>query len=95
VWHLFTDNGETKLVRVDQPDAMNIKTTAVTITNDLPQEFYDGRVRFVLDRGRYRTAKNGTLLAQYDCEDNTKTAVLVKVDIPASGSTTVTVEAER
>ena len=51
VFHLFTVNGLTKTVRTDQPDPMNINAHAVTITNDLPEQFYDGRVRFILDKG--------------------------------------------
>ena len=33
------------------------------IINDLPQNFYDGRVRFLLDKGIYRTVENGTILS--------------------------------
>jgi hypothetical protein len=88
VWPLFTDNGVTKKVRADQPDTMNL-TNSVTISNDLPQNFYDGRVRFVLNKGDYRTVENGTILSEYDCANGTKTAVLVRVNIPASGSITV------
>ncbi len=91
VWGLFTDNGVTKKVRADQPDTMNITNDSVTITNDLPEEFYDGRVRFVLPKGKYQQAINGDILAQYNCFNDSKTAVLVKVDIPANGSITVTI----
>jgi hypothetical protein len=89
---MFTDNGVTKKVRSDQPDAMNVTANSVTVTNDLPQEFYDGRVRFTLDRGHYASIHGGTILAQYDYQNDTKTAVLVKVDIPAKGSITVTID---
>ena len=89
VWPLFTANGVTKKVRCDQPDPMNLTTNCVTIINDLPQNFYDGRVRFVLNKKVYDRATNGTILAQYDCNDGSKTAVLVKVNIPANGSITV------
>lgn len=89
VFPLFGDNGTTKKVRADQPDTMNITTDSVTIINDLPHNFYDGRVRFVLAKGRYPSVKNGTVLAQYDTMDGSKTAVLVKVNIPAKGSITV------
>jgi hypothetical protein len=89
VWPLFTDNGMTKKVRANQPDARNITNNAVTIVNDLPQRFYDGRVRFVLKKGAYHTVKNGTILAEYDCADGARTAVLVRVDIPPRGSITV------
>jgi hypothetical protein len=95
VWPLFTDNGVSKKVRCDQPDAMNITNRSVTISNDLAQNFYDGRVRFVLNRGHYREVQNGAIISEYDSEDGTKTAVLVRVNIPASGSITVTIPAER
>jgi hypothetical protein len=89
---LFTDNGVTKKVRSDQPDAMNVTANSITVTNDLPQEFYDGRVRFVLDKGKYESVHGGTILAQYDCQNETKTAVLVKVIFPANGSVTVKID---
>ena len=91
VWPLFTANGTTKKVRSNPPDAMNLTTNSVTIINDLPEEFYDGRVRFVLPKGSYRSANNGMVLAEYDSADATKTAVLVKVDIPAGSSITVSI----
>ncbi len=93
VWPLFTANGRTKKVRTDQPDSMRITAESVTITNDLPENFYDGRVRFLLPKGHYRAVANAQVLAQYDCDcgGSSKTAVLVKVNIPANGSVTVTV----
>ncbi|MGH8023230.1 MAG: hypothetical protein ACRED1_06600, partial [Limisphaerales bacterium] len=91
VWGLFTDNGARLKVRADQPNTRYITNNFVTIVNDLPEEFYDGRVRFVLPKGKYEQAINGTILAEYDCLNNTRTAVLVKVDIPASGSIAVTI----
>jgi len=91
VWGLFTDNGITKKVRADQPDTRNITTNSVTIINDLPHDFYDGRVRFVLPKGNYPIVKNGIVLAEYDSADGSKTAVLVKVNIPAKGSIKVSV----
>jgi hypothetical protein len=90
VWRLFGNDGHPRSVRSNRPDPMNITETSITITNDLPQNFYDGRVRFVLPQGAY-SASNGTILAQYVSQDSSKTAVLVKVPIPPSGSTTVTV----
>ena len=93
VWGLFTDNGIVKKVRTDQPDSRNITSTSVTITNDLPQDFYDGRVRFVLKRGVYRKVTNGEILSEYDSVDKTKTAVLVRVNIPAHGSINVSIAA--
>jgi hypothetical protein len=92
---LFTDNGVTQKVRANQPDTMNLTTNSVTIVNDLPQNFYDGRVRFILPKGIYRTVENGTILSQYECAHDTETAVLVRVNIPASGSITVSIPGER
>ena len=91
VWGLFSDNGAVKKVRADQPDTMDITNNSVTITNDLPEEFYDGRVRFVLPKGKYQQAVNGDILAEYNCFNNSNTAVLVKVDIPAKGSIHVSI----
>jgi hypothetical protein len=88
-WRLFTDHGALKKIRADQPDSMNIETNTVTIINDLPKNFYDGRVRFILDRGEYRVAAHGSIVAQYDCRNGTRRAVLVKVNIPATNSVTV------
>ena len=90
VWPLYTRDGVTRRLRSNRPDAMNIPASSVTITNDLPENFYDGRVRFVLEKGAYNSITNGTILAQYDCDSGRKTAVLVKVNIPASGTVTVT-----
>lgn len=57
-------------------------TNTVHITNSLPHNFYDGRVRFLLQKGEYAVS-GGQILAQYEYAENTKTAVLVKIDIPA------------
>lgn len=88
VFHLFTAHGKSATVRTDHADPMNVTDRSITITNDLPESFYDGRVRFVLDKGQY-TARNGRILCQYPCENGSKVAVLVKVAIPASGSISV------
>ena len=93
VWPLFTANGVTKKVRANCPDTMNITTNSVTIINDLPEDFYDGRVRFVLPGGKYDRVTNGSILAEYDCARDTRTAVLVRVNIPAKGSVTVSLPA--
>jgi hypothetical protein len=93
VWPLFTANGETKKVRSDQPDPMNVTADSITVSNDLPENFYDGRVRFICNKGLY-SVRNGTILAQYDCADGTRTAVLVRVNIPARASVTATIAAK-
>jgi hypothetical protein len=88
VWPMFTAEGKVKKVRTDQPDPMNVTADSVTITNDLPENFYDGRVRFIRPKGTH-SVHNGTILAQYDFDRASKTAILVKVNIPANGSITV------
>lgn len=90
-WPLFTANGAVKKVRCSEPDPMNLETNVVSITNDLPEEFYDGRLRFVLPPHDYQSVENGTISAQYSCRDGTKTVLLVKVVIPANGTITVRV----
>ncbi|HEX9048404.1 MAG TPA: hypothetical protein VF988_15360, partial [Verrucomicrobiae bacterium] len=89
VFPLFTDNGVLKKVRANQPDTWNLATNSVTIVNDLSENFYDGRVRFVLPKGNYHHVSNGEILAEYDSADAAKTAVLTRVNIPANGSITV------
>jgi len=53
------------------------------ISNMLPLNFDDGRVKFYMAKGTY-SVQGGEILAQYDYENGAKTAVLVKVNIPAS-----------
>ncbi len=89
IWPLFGDNGEPRKVRADKPDPMQVGTNCVTIVNDLPERFYDGRVRFLLPKGTYGAARNGVILSEYDSADGALRAVLVKVDIPAEGRITV------
>ncbi len=85
VFMMFGPNGEVKKVRTDRPDANAIAEKSVTITNELPEEFYDGRVRFVLPKGEYSSVKNGKVLAKYESEDGSKTVMDVRVVIPAKG----------
>lgn len=61
-----------------------VSTNVCTVTNELPFVFDDGRVRFLMARGRY-TVEGATLLAQYDFEHvgSRRTAVLARVEIPA------------
>ena len=64
-----------------------------TIINEINFNFYDGRVRFEMAQGRYKVT-GGTILSQYDYEDERgwHTAVLVDVDIAPNAVTTVTSE---
>jgi len=54
-----------------------------TITNRVPLNFYDGRVKFLMAKGNY-SVTGGQVLAQYDFQDGARTAVIVRVDIPAA-----------
>jgi hypothetical protein len=64
------------------------------ITNKIKFNFYDGRIRFLMPKGKY-DVKGGTKLGEYDyAEGNTnRTAVVCKVNIPArtnvDGSVTI------
>lgn len=60
----------------------------VRITNRLPHDFYDGRVRFVMKSGQY-TVTGGEILAQYDADQGNQTVVVVKVPIAQETETQV------
>jgi len=75
------------------PNDGTASNNTCTIINDINFNFYDGRVRFLMEQGSY-TVSGGTILKTYDYEEvdgSWHTAVLVKVNIPASSSTTVTI----
>jgi hypothetical protein len=67
-------------------------TNTATIVNNLPFDFWDGRVRFLMRRpvDGYQVA-GGEKLAEYSCNNGSNTAVLVKVCIAADTTTMVTV----
>ena len=65
-------------------------SNTVSIVNTLPQDFYHGRVRFLMAHGAY-TATNGTIETQYDYNNGASTAVLVKMDILSNATTLVSV----
>lgn len=70
-----------------------IRSNTVKITNELPHDFYNGRVRFLMAGGRYRT-DGGEILAQYDFDNGSKTAVLVRVNIRKNDVTRVEIDIE-
>jgi hypothetical protein len=59
-------------------------TNSCTITNKIKFNFYDGRIRFLMPKGKY-VVTGGTMLGEYDYTvgNTTKTAVICKVNIPA------------
>jgi len=72
-----------------QPNDGRARTNQVTIRNRLAQRFDDGRVRLVLNDGRY-SVRGGDILSRYALADG-KTAVLVRVDIPRDDTLTLEV----
>jgi len=81
VFPLFGDWGKNPKVSksFERPNDGTQQANRVSIVNEIGQDFYDGRVRFLMAKGDY-DVKGGEILSQYDY-DNGHTAVLVKVDI--------------
>ena len=92
VFTLFGDWGSPGKVRssfLAANDGTQTQNTA-TIINSLPQNFYNGRIRFLMNRGDYRVA-GGVIEAQYDYAGGAKTAVVVKVNVVKNAVTTVSI----
>ena len=66
------------------------ESNQVSINNTLPFNFYDGRVRFLMKKGEYQV-NGGEILATYDYDEGSKTAVIVKVDIRQSSVTNLSI----
>ena len=64
---------------------------AAQVTNDLKEDFPNGRVGFVLPKGRYRSA-GGRIESQVDSDGGKYTVLAVRVDIPATTTVTVRVD---
>jgi predicted MPP superfamily phosphohydrolase len=95
VWHLFGDWGSNPVVSATFSRTNNGTQTSntVSIVNTLPQDFYNGRVKFLMAHGTY-LATNGVIEAQYDYRNGpgTNTAVLVKINIRKNATTIVSVK---
>ncbi|MFP2903889.1 DNRLRE domain-containing protein [Pyxidicoccus sp. 3LFB2] len=90
VFKLFGDWGAPKVaLTFDRANDGTQTTNVGRVANALPLNFHSGRVKFVMARGRYALS-GGTVEAQYDVPGN-KTAVLARVNIPASGNAAVTI----
>ncbi|MCP3137761.1 CBM96 family carbohydrate-binding protein [Pyxidicoccus xibeiensis] len=90
VFTLYGDWGAPKVsLAFDRANDGTQTTNVARVTNGLPLNFYNGRVKFVMARGRYALS-GATVEAQYDVPGS-KTAVLAKVNIPSSGSAAVTI----
>lgn len=62
----------------------------VRITNTLPHDFYDGRIRFVMKSGQY-TVSGGEILSQYLTDQGDRTVVVVRVNITKESETQVSI----
>jgi predicted phosphodiesterase len=65
----------------------------VKLRNELSASFHDGRIRFLMKRGDY-SVSGGKVLAQYSYVGDSgaeQTAVLVRVNLPANGKSTVSI----
>lgn len=78
---------------ISQFSADNNGTTRanyVSITNNLPHHFYNGRIRFLMEKGTYRVS-GGEVLSTYDYDEGKKTAVIVKVDLKENSVTELSI----
>lgn len=66
----------------------------VNITNNLSLHFYNGRIRFLMEKGNY-SVNGGEILSTYDYDEGSKTAVIVKVDIKGNCVTKLSIEKTR
>jgi hypothetical protein len=94
VWHLFGDWGSNAAVSATFTRTNNGTQTSntVSVVNTLPQDFYHGRIRFLMAHGVY-IAAGGTIEAQYDYNNGSNTAVLVKINVHKNATTQVSVRA--
>ncbi len=76
------------------PNDGRAESNEVTVTNALPMDFYDGRIRFLMAKGDYAVS-GGQVLSQYDTVDGRRTAVLVKVDLRGQATTHVRIYPNR
>jgi len=69
-------------------------SNSVSITNDLDETFENGRARFIMAKGAVNVSGSGTLVESYDSDDNTKTIVLVKINIAPNATTSCSVNTD-
>jgi len=89
VFPLFDDWGHNRKVSESfaRPNDGTAQSNRALIHNGIEQDFYDGRVRFLMAQGDY-AVNGGEILSQYDYGQG-HTAVLVKVDIKPSADVAV------
>ena len=67
-------------------------TNAAVISNKLPFTFWDGRIRFLMKYSETGYAvSNGEKLAEYDYNDRSNMAVVVRVNITGNATTSVSI----
>lgn len=69
----------------------SVESNQVTINNQLPFDFYNGRIRFLMKKGEYEV-NGGEILSLYDYEGGTKAAVVVNVNIKRNSVIQVFIE---
>ena len=91
VFRLLGDYGKQKVYEVfEKPNDGNALSNTVTITNELPIDFYNGRIKFLMKRKRYKVS-GGEVISTYKYGKRKK-AVLVKVNIKANSNSTVSIK---
>lgn len=91
VFKLVGDYGKQKVYEVfDKPNNGIARSNTVTITNELPIDFYNGRIKFLMKRKRYKVT-GGEVISTYNYGKRKK-AVLVQVNIKAHSNTTVSIK---
>lgn len=85
IFPMHGDNGAPKVTETFAKANDGTQTSnKVTVVNSLPFNFWHGRAKFLMAKGRY-TVTGGKVEATYDDAAGTRTAVLVRVNIPKSG----------
>lgn len=90
VFRLSGEYGKPKVYETfEKPNDGSVRSNTVTITNELPVDFYNGRVRFLMKRKRYKV-NGGEVIATYNYGKRKKT-VLVQVNIKANATSIVSI----
>lgn len=93
VFRLIGDYGKPKVFEsFSKPNNGKERTNSVSVTNELPLDFYNGRIRFLMKkRKKLYKVQGGEILTQYRTADKKMTAVLVKVNIRNKSVTNISI----
>ena len=93
-WFQMMSSGATAKLQCQfySPNDGTATANSAAITNALAARFHDGRIRFLMQSASlgYQVT-GGQILSTYSYNGGANTAVLVKVDIPASGSAALSI----